>query len=86
MNSEHQMARMSQPRFEVVRSDVEQPWHARLRAGNGEIVWTSEQYARRADAKAAVDLLFEIFGRTRAALKEAGVLVRFVDERQAVSS
>lgn len=40
-------------RFEVVRSDAEQPWHARLRV-NGEITWWTEQYARKVGAERAV--------------------------------
>lgn len=41
-------------RFEVVRTDAVQPWHARFRAANGRIVWTTEQYARRAGALTAI--------------------------------
>lgn len=37
-------------RFEIVRTDAEQPWHARFRAANGRIVWTTENYSRRDDA------------------------------------
>lgn len=40
-------------RFEVVRSDAAQPWHARLRV-NGEITWTTEQHTRKISAERAV--------------------------------
>lgn len=43
-----------QPRFEIVRTDASQPWHARFRAANGRIVWTTENYSRRRDAVAAI--------------------------------
>lgn len=45
---------MSAARFEIVRTDAEQPWHARFRAANGRIVWTTEKYARRNAAVLAV--------------------------------
>lgn len=48
---------MSAPRFEIVRTDAAQPWHARFRAANGRVVWTTENYARWSAASRAVDLL-----------------------------
>ena len=44
-----------QPRFEIVRTDADQPWHARFRAANGRIVWVTENYRRRDSAAAAID-------------------------------
>ena len=41
-------------RFEVVRTDAEQPWHARFRASNGKVVWVTENYARRNGALNAI--------------------------------
>lgn len=46
-----------QPRFEIVRSDADQPWHARFRAANGAIVWSTEQYDRCRAAENAVRLM-----------------------------
>lgn len=48
---------MSAARFEIVRTDAPQPWHARFRAANGRIVWTTENYSRRGRAVAAVELI-----------------------------
>lgn len=48
---------MPTARFEIVRTDADQPWHARFRAANGRIVWTTENYTRRAKAERAVLLL-----------------------------
>lgn len=42
-------------RFEIVRTDVGH--HARFRAGNGRIVWWTENYTRRAKALRAVHLI-----------------------------
>ena len=41
-------------RFEIVRTDAPQPWHARFVASNGRIVMSSETYARKAGAENAV--------------------------------
>lgn len=46
-------------RFELVRTDAEQPWHVRFVAPNGRIVWTTEQYGRRKSAINAVSSLCE---------------------------
>lgn len=43
------------PRFEIVRTDA--GWHSRFRAGNGQIVWTTEVYTRRKPAQNAVVLM-----------------------------
>jgi len=45
---------MSAPRFEIVRTDAEQPWHARMIASNGKKVFTSETYHRRNGALNAI--------------------------------
>jgi uncharacterized protein YegP (UPF0339 family) len=74
-------------RFEIVRSDAAQPWHARFRAANGRIVWTTEQYARRGGALNAVTALADRFGyfiesqRLRQVGTGFGIEVRDVDER-----
>lgn len=51
------------PRFEIVRTNVrsQQGWHARFIAGNGRIVWTTEQYDRRRSAEDAILLLARQF-------------------------
>lgn len=43
--------------FEIVQTDHTQPWHARWVANNGEIVWTTETYARKTDAQTAIFML-----------------------------
>jgi uncharacterized protein YegP (UPF0339 family) len=45
-----------QPRFEVVHTGPRQ-FHARFRAANGEIVWTTETYTRRRTAWDAIELI-----------------------------
>lgn len=45
-------------RFEIVRTAA--GWHARFRASNGQIVWTTEVYTRR---RAAVKAVETIVGR-----------------------
>lgn len=42
-------------RFEIVRTAAGR--HARYRAGNGQIVWTTEVYARRRAALHAIELI-----------------------------
>lgn len=79
---------MTSARFEIVRTDAVQPWHARFRAANGRIVWTTENYRRR---NAAHDALFH-FGRFMYAdstpwplalltQRYGSIEVRYVDER-----
>lgn len=46
---------MTDPRFEIVRTTAGR--HARFRAANGQIVWTTEVYARRRGALRAVELI-----------------------------
>lgn len=58
-------------KIEIVQTSAEQPWHARLKGDNGEPVWTTETYARRADAIHAVALAAETFG-VRGAATVAG--------------
>lgn len=48
---------MSAARFEVVRTDAKQSWHARYRAANGRIVWTTENYTRRRACLAAIETI-----------------------------
>lgn len=76
-------------RFEIVRTDVPQPWHARFVAANGRIVWTTEQYSRSSGARNAIGSFIDVFGaRFGMAAKSvrdewgARILeVRMVDER-----
>lgn len=84
-------------RFEIVRTDAEQPWHARFRAENGRVVWSTENYARRKTAINAVCVIAREFSwggvatwRTDGPWQEvliehggfrAGVPVLMVDER-----
>lgn len=49
-------------RFEIVRTNAKQPWHARLVAANGRILFTSENYARRRSALAVVGAAFRAAG------------------------
>lgn len=75
-------------RFEIVRTNASQPWHARFRAANGRIVWTTEQYARH---NAAVLAVHQIAKPIVCTPWEHGVMVqqhgavevRDVDERRA---
>lgn len=48
-------------RFEIVRSDAEQPWHARFIADNGRTVWTTENYNRRRNALNAIRAMVDPF-------------------------
>ena len=50
-----------EPHIEIVRTDSEQPWHARIRAANGEVTWWTEQYVRSVDALEAIELLGRTF-------------------------
>jgi uncharacterized protein YegP (UPF0339 family) len=69
-------------RFEVVRTDAEQPWHARFIAANGRIVWTTENYGRRRDAVAAVMLIGDAPSYSNG--RDADLIeLRDVDERDA---
>lgn len=55
---------MSAARFEIVRTDAEQPWHARFRASNGKVQFVSENYTRRSRALAAIANLARTFSPT----------------------
>lgn len=75
-----------QPRFEIVHSDA--GWHARFRAANGRIVWTTENYVRRRGAFDAVEAISSGFitrgvdKRYRVRQRDDIVLeVRIIDER-----
>lgn len=51
-------------RFEIVHTPGRvQPWHVRFVAANGAIVWWTENYTDKRDAKHALDLLAEGFDR-----------------------
>lgn len=49
-------------RFEIVTTEASQRYHARIVGDNGEIVWVTENYARKFDAIHAVTTLAETFG------------------------
>ena len=83
-----------EPRFEVVRTDGEQPWHARL-CTNGRIAWHTENYTRRIGAERAIYSLVAALGGTM--LSDEGEwnvegvekylgprlpMVKYVDERE----
>jgi uncharacterized protein YegP (UPF0339 family) len=72
-------------RFEIVRTDAAQSWHARFRAANGRIVWTTENYARRRGADDAIDALVYPANRYEgdaAYFNGRRIEVRDVDERE----
>jgi uncharacterized protein YegP (UPF0339 family) len=48
--------------IEIVQTDAEQPWHGRVKAGNGQIVWHTENYAEHDSAASAVAVVAEAFG------------------------
>lgn len=54
------------PRFEIVQSDAEQPWHARSISGNGEKVLWSENYSERRAALEAIRITAQLFSVTPA--------------------
>lgn len=71
-------------RFEIVRTDAEQPWHARFVAANGRIVFSTEQYARRAGAVTAIHAVaaaFSPYGQTQAHDGYVKVLVDHLGDR-----
>lgn len=47
--------------FEIVRTDADQPWHARLIV-NAEITWRTENLTRKVGAERAILSLARIFG------------------------
>lgn len=49
-------------RFEVVRSDAPQPWHARIVASNGRVLMSSETYSRKHAAEQVVLSVARILG------------------------
>lgn len=59
-------------RFEIVQTDAEQPWHARLLGNNGETVMHTENYAKRDAAASAVAVAAEAFGITMSRPPEQG--------------
>jgi uncharacterized protein YegP (UPF0339 family) len=46
----------------VTTEDNKQPYHARIKGDNGEIVWWTESYARKFDAVHAITELAAAFG------------------------
>jgi uncharacterized protein YegP (UPF0339 family) len=101
VNTGHHMDRMAfdGARIQIVRTDADQPWHVRIRAGNHEATLGSENYADEASAVAAVELLGRTFspanradyvdGRLHVWLHESDpkgglfIQVQVVDERVA---
>jgi uncharacterized protein YegP (UPF0339 family) len=51
-------------RFELVRTDAEQPWHARYVADNGRVLFSSENYTRRFRALNAIANVARMFSPT----------------------
>jgi uncharacterized protein YegP (UPF0339 family) len=76
-------------RFEIVRTHAAQPWHARFRAANGRIVWTTETYTRCRGAERAVEAITgSTIIRGRFAVRRSYInwnrghlTVHYVDER-----
>jgi hypothetical protein len=74
MQSDHQMARMGQserpvPRFQIVHKPQHlltgtnpQPWHTRIIGGNGEPMFTSENYVDVSSAYDVIRALARLFG------------------------
>lgn len=50
--------------FEIVRTDAAQPWHARFKADNGKIQFSSENYSRRFTALTAIAGIARSFSPT----------------------
>lgn len=50
--------------FEIVRTDAAQPWHLRVKAGNGQTVAHSENYVESRSAEVAIAAIAECFGIT----------------------
>lgn len=50
--------------FQIVRSDAPQPWHLRVKAGNGKIEAHSENYADPRGPEVAIAAIAECFGIT----------------------
>lgn len=48
--------------IEIVQTNADQQWHARIKGDNGENVWTTENYSKRSDAIHAVALAAATFG------------------------
>lgn len=85
-------------RFEIVRTDAEQPWHARLIV-SGRITWRVENLTRQIGAERAIEsLLREVAGETwglrwnvegveKVAVSDSGIMhplvVKYLDERTA---
>ena len=84
-------------RFEIVRTDAEQSWHARMIVG-GRITWDTENHTRQVGAeRAIVSLLREVAGGSwglrwngdstteKVAVNDVGMIhpltVLYVDER-----
>lgn len=73
-------------RWEIVRSDAEQPWHARFVAANGRILFSTENYTRKRGVERAIEsatgcALSWVEGEAWAHRCKGGVEVRYVDER-----
>lgn len=71
-------------RFEVVRTDA--GWHARFRAANGRMVWTTEVYTRRTEAFRAIYLVsqsrpYDVQGDWFISSRHGVREVRVIDER-----
>lgn len=96
MQLDHHLHRMDttprEPRYELVQTDADQPWHARFIASNGEPIWSTETYATHQDALHTIELITGAPVLTRLGLREVAAVytlapatglleVRLVDER-----
>lgn len=84
-------------RFEIVRTDADQPWHGR-RVVNDRITWTTETMTRQVGVERAIlsllndlaggdwELRWNVEGREKVAVNEVGMVhdlvVTYVDERR----
>lgn len=83
---------MSDARFEIVTTATDQH-HARFRASNGRIVWTTETYRRKRAAKNAIEVITGAFvtmvrgdiGVHCAGAETGFAEVRYIDEREATA-
>ena len=53
---------MNPPRFEIVQSGGEQPWHARYIAGNGHTLWATAQHKSVRATLNVIENLVEALG------------------------
>lgn len=73
---------IDQDHFEIVRTDAEQPFHARLQARNGELTWSTENYTDLESANAAIGYLASLFSPTAKATVYADHVQVWLDQAE----